>query len=214
MTVRRPNDTVGGNVEQIITLFGDRPRPLAVSGDGLRVFAGIFLSGNRTTSIWPGNFAKSGPATSADDIAAPDSGLIARFDGRSWVDSDGNSRDAFVPFSLPDYDIFEIDALSLMVTRQVSGVGTILFNIAANPIDDTLYVSNIDSRNHVRFSGSTTRGNTSVRGHLVDHRLPVIGAGQDVRKRPVNKKLLQRANRLTGRTGPEPFDVAGYGDYQ
>jgi len=38
------DDTPGGAVEQILTLFGDRPRPLAVSADGLRVFAGIFLS--------------------------------------------------------------------------------------------------------------------------------------------------------------------------
>jgi len=183
------DDTPGGTAEQIITLFGDRPRPLAVSGDGLRVFAGIFLSGNRTTSIFPNNFLKGAPTNSADNVDAPDSGLIARFDGRSWVDADGNSRNAFVPFSLPDFDVFEIDAQSLMVTRQVSGVGTILFNIVANPIDDTLYVSNIDSRNHIRFSGSTARGNTSVRGHLVDQQITVIGAGQDVRKRPVNKHI-------------------------
>jgi DNA-binding beta-propeller fold protein YncE len=183
------DDTPGGNAEQIVTLFGDRPRPLAVSGDGLRVYAGIFLSGNQTTSIAPNNFPKSEPTTSADNINAPDSGLILQFNGTSWVDADGNNRSPFVPFSLPDYDIFEIDALSLATTRQVSGVGTILFNIVANPIDNTLYVSNIDSRNHVRFAGSMTRGNTSVRGHLVDQQITVIGAGQDVRKRPVNKHI-------------------------
>ena len=183
------SDTAGGTAEQIITLFGDRPRPLAVSGDGLRVFAGIFLSGNKTTSIAPSNFVKQDPTTSADNVAAPDSGLIVRFNGSAWVDPEGNNRSGFVPFSMPDYDIFEIDAQALTITRQVSGVGTILFNIAANPIDDTLYVSNIDSRNHIRFSGSTSRGNTSVRGHLVDQQITVIGAGQDVRKRPVNKHI-------------------------
>ena len=183
------DETPGGTVEQIITLFGDRPRPLAVSGDGLRVFAGIFLSGNQTTSIAPNGFPKSPPTTSADNVDAPDSGLILQFNGASWIDAEGNDRSASVPFSLPDYDIFEIDAQSLAITRQVSGVGTVLFNIVANPIDDTLYVSNLDSRNHVRFSGSTTRGNTSVRGHLVDQQITVIGAGQDVRKRPVNKHI-------------------------
>ena len=182
-------DTAGGVAEQIITLFGDRPRPLAVSGDGMRVFAGIFLSGNRTTSIAPNNFVKQDPTSSADNVVAPDSGLIVRFDGRSWLDPDGNVRDPYVPFSLPDFDVFEIDALSLTINRQISGVGTILFNIAANPIDDTLYVSNMDSRNHIRFSGSTAQGNTSVRGHLVDQQITVIGAGQDVRKRPVNKHI-------------------------
>ena len=38
------DDTPGGQALDIITLFGDRPRPLAVSADGLSVFAGIFLS--------------------------------------------------------------------------------------------------------------------------------------------------------------------------
>jgi YVTN family beta-propeller protein len=183
------DDTPGGTLETIITLFGDRPRPLAVSGDGLRVFAGIFLSGNRTTSIAPSNFSKREPTTSADNVAQPDSGLIVRFTGLGWADADGNGRDAFVPFTLPDYDVFEIDAETLTETRRVSGVGTILFNMVANPVDDTLYVSNLDSNNHIRFSGTTTRGNTSVRGRLVDQQITVVGAGQDVRQRPVNKHI-------------------------
>jgi sugar lactone lactonase YvrE len=183
------DDTPGGIAGQIVTLFGDRPRPLAVSADGLRVYAGIFLSGNRTTAIGPNNFSKSGPRTSADNVDQPDSGLIVRFNGVSWVDADGTSRNSFVPFSLPDYDVFEIDAESLAVTRRVSGVGTILFNMVVNPVDDTVYVSNLDSNNHVRFSGTTTRGNTSVRGQLVNQQITVVGAGQDVRKRPVNTHI-------------------------
>ncbi len=183
------DDTPGGTEEHIVTLFGDRPRPLAVSGDGLRVFAGIFLSGNQTTSIAPNNYVKSPPTSNTEGIAAPDSGLILKFNGANWLDADGNDRSATVPFTLPDYDVFEIDALSLSINRQVRGVGTILFNIVANPIDDTLYVSNMDSRNHVRFAGNTSLGNTSVRGHLVDHQVTVVGAGQDVRKRQVNKHI-------------------------
>jgi sugar lactone lactonase YvrE len=183
------DDTPGGDVEEIITLFGDRPRPLAVSADGLRVFAGIFLSGNRTTAIAPRNFNKSAPTNSADNVQQPDTGLIVQFNGTSWVDADGNSRSAFVPFTLPDYDVFEIDAETLLETRRVSGVGTVLFNMVVNPVDDTLYVSNIDSNNHIRFSGTTSRGNTSVRGHIVDQQITVVGAGQDVRQRMVNKHI-------------------------
>ena len=115
--------------------------------------------------------------------------LILQFNGSSWVDADGNSRNAFVPFTLPDYDVFEIDAETLLETRRVSGVGTVLFNMVVNPVDDTLYVSNIDSNNHIRFSGTTSRGNTSVRGHVVDQQITVIGAGQDVRQRMVNKHI-------------------------
>jgi 6-phosphogluconolactonase (cycloisomerase 2 family) len=183
------SDTPGGSVERIITLFGDRPRPLAASADGLRVFAGIFLSGNRTTAVGPNSFSKSGPSTSADGIQQPDTGLILRNDGSNWVDVDGNVRNALVPFSLPDYDVFEIDAVTLTETRRVSGVGTILFNMIINPVDDTLYVSNINSNNHVRFSGTAVRASSSVRGHVVDQRITVIGTGQEVRPRSVNKHI-------------------------
>lgn len=183
------DDTPGGQAEQIITLFGDRPRPLAVSGDGLRVFAGIFLSGNRTTSIAPNNFGKEAPTTSADGVTQPDTGLIVRFNGTNWVDDSGQSRNGFVPFSLPDYDVFEIDAVSLTERRRVSGVGTILFNMVVNPITDVLYVSNIKSRNHVRFSGVASRASSTVRGHLTDQQITVVGVGQDVRPRSLNKHI-------------------------
>jgi len=183
------DDTPGGVVEQILTLFGDRPRPLAVSADGLRVFAGIFLSGNRTTAIAPNNFAKSGPATSADGVPVPDSGVIARFDGTNWRDSDGNVRSAFVPFSLPDYDVFEIDAVALTESRRVTGVGTVLFNMVVSPVDDTVFVSNMSSNNHVRFAGPATRAGSSVRGHIVDQQITVIGPGQNAQPRPVNKHI-------------------------
>lgn len=183
------DDTPGGQVEQILTLFGDRPRPLAVSGDGLRVFAGIFLSGNKTTAIAPNSFTKTSPTTSADGVAQPDTGLIVRFNGTNWVDDSGANRSNHVPFTLPDFDVFEIDAVTLIVQRSVSGVGTILFNMVANPITDTLYVSNLDSRNHVRFAGVGSRGNTTVRGHLTEQQITVVGAGPDVRPRPLNKHI-------------------------
>ncbi len=183
------DDTPGGQVERIITLFGDRPRPLAVSGDGLRVFAGIFLSGNQTTAIAPNAFPKGAPSTSADDVPAPDSGLILRFSGGRWVDDQGVDRSGAVPFSLPDYDVFELDAVTLAETRRVSGVGTILFNMVVNPITDTLYVSNLDSRNHVRFAGRGTRSGSTVRGHLTNQQITVIGSGQLAQPRPLNKHI-------------------------
>ena len=128
------------------------PGPLAVSADGLRVFAGIFLSGNRTTVIGPSSIQKAPPLTSADGIEQPDTGLILQFDGNNWVDEQFQIFNSSVPFSLPDYDVFEIDAVALTETSRISGVGTILFNMVVNPITDTLYVSNINSRNHIRFA--------------------------------------------------------------
>ncbi|MBT8144163.1 MAG: hypothetical protein KJO55_05640, partial [Gammaproteobacteria bacterium] len=131
----------GGEPETILTLFGDRPRPLAVSPDGATVYAGVFLSGNRTTAIAPGGFGKGAPTNSADGVEAPDSGLILRFTGSNWVDHRGLVFNAAVPFSLPDYDVFAIDAIALSETRRFSGVGTVLFNMAVNPVSGKLYVS-------------------------------------------------------------------------
>jgi DNA-binding beta-propeller fold protein YncE len=182
------DDTPGGQALDIVTLFGDKPRPLAVSTDGLSVFAGVLFSGNRTTSFAPFNTAKGAPSSSSDNVTQPDSGTIVRFDGANWVDDIGQTHNGRVPFSLPDFDVFEIDAVGLTVEKEIAGVGTTLFNMAVNPIDDTLYVSNIDARNHVRFSGPSTQGSTTVRGHLTDQRVSVIQNGV-VRPRTLNKHL-------------------------
>ena len=182
------DNTPGGQALDIITLFGDKPRPLGVSADGLTVFAGVFLSGNQTTVIGPGNIPKPEPTTSADGVAAPDSGLILRFDGQNWVDETGRTFNGTVPFSLPDFDVFAIDAVNLTVQASTTGVGTTLFNIAVNPVDDTVYVSNIEARNHVRFAGAGTRSSTTVRGHLTDQRITLISNGV-AQSRILNKHI-------------------------
>jgi DNA-binding beta-propeller fold protein YncE len=182
------DDTPGAAPLSIITLFGDRPRPLAVSADGLRVYAGIFLSGNRTTAIGPGGFDKGAPSDSADGVPAPDTGLILEWNGSNWVDHRNIVRTASVPFRLPDYDVFEIDAIDLVRTSRWSGVGTILFNIAVNPVSGKLYVSNMNSRNAIRFSGPATRASTSVRGLVADQRITVVDA-LGVTPRGLNKHI-------------------------
>ena len=168
------DDSPGGDPVTIMTLFGDRPRPLAVSTDGLRVYAGIFLSGNKTSVLSPASFAKAQPTTSSDGVAQPDTGLIVQSVGSDWLDSENQVRTNRVPFTLPDYDIFEIDAVNLTELNRIPGVGTILFNIAVNPVNDTLYVSNLESRNIVRFSGAATRASTSVRGLVAHQRISII----------------------------------------
>ncbi len=183
------DDTPGGQPETILTLFGDRPRPLAVSADGLRVFAGIFLSGNLTTTLPPnGSINKAAPATSADGVTQPLSGLIVKFNGSRWVDELGQDWSTSVPFALADADIFEIDAVSLTVSTRYSGVGTILFNIAVNPVSDALYVSNLESRNNIRFSGIASRAGTTVRGRVADQRITVIDS-TGVTPRLLNKHI-------------------------
>ena len=182
------NDTPGGSPVDVLTLFGDRPRPLAVSPDGLSIYAGIFLSGNQTTSIAPDNFNKAAPNTSADGVQQPDTGLIAHFNGSDWVDDQFQNVTPYVPFTLPDYDVFEIDAVTLQENRRIPHVGTILFNMVTNPVTGTLYVSNFDSRNFVRFAGVASRASSTVRGHVTDQQITVIDAAA-TNKRRLNKHL-------------------------
>ncbi len=49
-----PGDSLGGDPLAVLGFFGDRPRALAASPDGARVFVGVFRSGNRTTAVGDG----------------------------------------------------------------------------------------------------------------------------------------------------------------
>src|SRR5207253_10078465 len=68
-------------------------------------------------------------------------------------------------------------------TGSFSGLGTIIFNMVANPASGVLYVSNTDARNEVRFEGPGTyaasvggvpAGPKTVRGHLHEARVSVL----------------------------------------
>lgn len=174
----------------ILQLFGDTPRALTASPDGSLVYAAIFKSGNRTTVLAPNNIPKAPPRKSADGVPQPDSGIIVRFSDGHWVDDSGQIFDQSVPFTLPDRDVFEIDANAdpPRFGRTFVNVGTTLFNMTVNPVDGTVYVSNTDARNHVRFSGRSFAGSTTIRGHVADNRITLLGdAG--VGPRMLNKHI-------------------------
>lgn len=173
---------LGGDPVNVITLFGDTPRALSVSPDGNTVYAAVFLSGNRTTTMGENNLNKTTPTSSSDGIAAPDTGLIVQFDGTDWVDDAGRTGDGSVTyndevrFSLPDYDVFTIDATQsppVKTSTQYSGVGTTLFNMATNPQSGVIYVSNTEALNLTRFEGPGIAAST-VRGHFTESRISVI----------------------------------------
>ena len=171
------DDTATVKPLTILTLFADTPRALAVSPDGNTVYAAAFMSGNRTTTLHRNAviFTKPPPFTSADGITAPDTGLIVRYDGSAWRDETGTDRSALVKFSLPDYDLFTISASAAVpvVTGQISGIGTTLFNLAVHPGDGRVVVSNTDAINHVRFEGPGSRAST-VRGRIAESRISVV----------------------------------------
>jgi len=201
---------LGGTPLKIVNLFSDVPRALAVSPDGNTVYAAAFPSGNQTTvvnagvvcpgfdpwtpcvlkggAVYPGGNA--GPDTNFEGVQAPDVGIVVKYDpttGR-FVDELGRNWTNAIKYDLPDLDVFRIDANSLAQTGAVSGVGTTLFNMATNPVTGTLYVSNTESVNEVRFEGPGDFGGTTVQGHLAEARITVVTSSA-VNPRHLNKHI-------------------------
>jgi DNA-binding beta-propeller fold protein YncE len=215
----RLGDGLGGTPEAILELFGDTPRALAATPDGATVYAAIFHSGNQTTVVSEGSVCNGGaaaPACGIDGIQTPaglpngqapgglpapnldanglpgaETGLIVKLDRTrgEWHDELGRNWSNAVRFHLPDYDVFEIDALAdpPLQKRAHAHVGTVLFNMAVNPHNGKVYVSNTEARNEVRFEGRGTRS-TTVRGRLHEARITVI-EGEEVRPRHLNKHI-------------------------
>jgi len=242
-----PGTTPGGTPLSIVTLFGDTPRALAVSNDGNTVYAGVFHSGNQTTTVNEkvvcdgGNSAGSCPVNGvtypgglpapnqdANGVTGPETGLVLKFNGSHWVDTLGRTWDNAVRFSLPDDDIFRIDATASPPRaipstphdgKPFAHVGTVIFNMVVNPapatnpttgaLRDHIYVTNGDERNDVRFEGqrSPCGSPTSVVGHLSEARITVLDpVSGSVTPRHLNKHLDSGASSYC--TVPSPAGTA------
>ncbi|OJT22135.1 hypothetical protein BO221_25735 [Archangium sp. Cb G35] len=194
--------SLGGNPLKIITLFSDTPRALAVTPDGSRVYAAAFHSGNRSTvvhEILVPNGGETdggvpGPNVNAEGKPAPESSVLVHFNGTDWVDSLGRPWTDKVKFSLPDKDVFVIDANANPPAQLAgtagfyTGVGTILFNMAVNPVNGKVYVSNTEARNDLRFEGPGTLAGETLRGHLHESRISVLSS-TGVAPRHLNKHI-------------------------
>jgi DNA-binding beta-propeller fold protein YncE len=195
-----------------LELFGDTPRALGVSSDGNTVYVAVFHSGNQTTSINQlivcdgGELAPSclhgrdavpipgglpAPNINVEGIAAPETGLIVKYDQVAgiWTDELGRDWSNAVRFNLPDKDVFAIAASAdpPAAIGDWSSVGTVLYNMAVNPVSGAIYVSNTEARNEVRFEGPGTNS-TTTRGHLHESRISVLGPGS-VAPRHLNKHI-------------------------
>ena len=173
--------TVGGTPLAIRTFFSDTPRALATSPSGDTVYVAAFHSGNETTAITetliPDGFGGSGvpgPSTNFNGVAAPETGIIVKKIGGNWLDSAGGNRNALVDLDLPDHDVFALDANTLVKGTIFDHVGTILFNMAVNPINGKIYVTNTELPNQVDFEGPGVFGGTTVQGHLSESRITVL----------------------------------------
>ena len=188
-----PATSLGGDEIAILRLFGDTPRALAVSPDGLTVYAAVFHSGDQTTSVTTGSLPTPGPLPNAPapvpapplpstqgTLPAPQVGVMLKQVGpTTWRDVDGLDHNSIVRFSLPDHDVFAIDAAATVlddtaITATIDHVGTVLFNMVVHPTNGTVYVSNTDANNMDRFEGS---GATTLRGELHRAQISLISGG-------------------------------------
>ncbi|WP_437489043.1 hypothetical protein WME75_09950 [Sorangium sp. So ce1014] len=195
--------TLTGTPLTIITLFSDTPRALAVTPDGSKVYAAAFHSGNRTTAIHEGLIPNGGeaaggvpgPATNVEGIPHPETGLIVKWNGAHWVDELNRPFDDLVRLSLPDKDVFVINANANPPAQLpgaagvYTGVGTILYNMAVNPVSGKVYVSNTEAGNEKRFEGPGIFAGQTVRGHLHESRITVLGPAGSVTPRHLNKHI-------------------------
>jgi len=195
-------DTLEGIPLTIINLFTDTPRALAVSPDGSKVYAAGFKTGNKTTTLFEQTVTANGGLpdaavmvdTNGDGLPEPHpvnfegrvqplTGLIVQYKGGHWVDNIGRNWDDQVKFNLPDKDVFVIDAMASPPVQLAgnrgfySGVGTVLFNMAVNPVSGKVYVSNTEAENEVRFEGTGILGGSTVRGHIAESRITVLDSG-------------------------------------
>jgi YVTN family beta-propeller protein len=153
---------------------------------------GVTMPGGLPLPHANSNAACSGNAALCSN--RPEVGLVVQFNGTHWVDTLGRNWDPGVKFSLPDDDVFKIDANGSPPAQigpdssQYAHVGTILFNMVANPVSGKVYVSNGEARNLTRFEGPGVVGGSTVQGHLAEYRITVLD-GTNVLPRHLNKHI-------------------------
>jgi DNA-binding beta-propeller fold protein YncE len=165
---------VGGTPVTIVTLLADTPRALAVSPDGGVVYAAAFHSGNGTATVNEMFVTQTmglPPPPVGATPGGPPTGLIVKHDPATgqWNDEILRDWSAGIPFDLPDYDVFAIDA-DAAIPVQIAAtprVGTVLFGMAVRPTNGNLFVGNLEARNEVRFE-------PMVRGNLAQSRITVV----------------------------------------
>jgi DNA-binding beta-propeller fold protein YncE len=136
----------------VVPLLGNLPRALATDAAGERVLVAFQFSGNRTT-VLPATVAPEPPAPLATNLPpAPRTALIVPAD------------DPRVPYRVLDHDVAVVSVAEQRVLGYRSDAGTCLFDLAARPGTDEVWVANTEARNLIRFE-------PNLKGHFADNRV-------------------------------------------
>ena len=159
-----------------IPIGGRLPKALARSADGSKVFVAVLMAGNRTSQV-PAALMPPDSMPVDPDLpmepglpAAPHRGLIVQQSGNNWYDMYGNLWNSKLKFSMPDVDVAEISTASNTVSRNFSGVGSTVFNLAVSPTDGRLAVTVAEARNILLFE-------PRLSGYLTETNLVTITTG-------------------------------------
>ena len=173
------------------------PRALATDPAGTKVYALSLRSGNRTTVI---------PAAQAPAPPAPTNGALPPAPQQGIIGVAGDPAFPQIGWTLPDDDLFEINAATMTVSRTAKSVGTINTNMAVHPVTGEIFVANTEAKNRTRFE-------PAIRGHAIDSRITRVTLGTTTSVVPVDLNpgmvytplphLPSIATALA-----EPFDVA------
>ncbi|MCE9592686.1 MAG: hypothetical protein K8S98_00695 [Planctomycetes bacterium] len=137
-----------------IPISAKDPRALAVRGNSVYVLSQ--RSGNDTTLV-PYAQAPAPPLPTNPNLPlAPQQAVIVAEDDPAWA--------SVVTWTLPDRDVFELDATTLTVAKVFTALGTSNFDLVAHPNTNELFIANTDARNLVRFE-------PNLRGHAIDSRV-------------------------------------------
>ena len=82
-------DSLEGDHLTVITLFGEKPRALAVNADGSRVYAAIFHSGNQTTAVFRGLVCPTNLTNVANETVQPPCSVTPPGGGGATIPSPG-----------------------------------------------------------------------------------------------------------------------------
>jgi YVTN family beta-propeller protein len=154
----------------VIDVPGSDPRALARNATGTEVYVTVLESGNKSTVVpfqTVSNSLGLPPTSPPPDTIPPDVGLIVKRSAGQWLDELSRSWNFAVPYDVSDNDLVVLDGSSGAILRSAQAVGTLNFNAAWNPANGRVYVTNIESFNHVRFE-------PDLRGLFARNRVSIV----------------------------------------
>jgi YVTN family beta-propeller protein len=150
-------DTTTRALVASIPINGRKPRTLARTTDGTKVYVAVFQGGNRTTVLSPTKVPVDSMPEDFDIPMdgglppQPNNGLIVQKQGVNWYDMYGTLWSSKVKYNLYEVDVAEINTTTDAVTRGFGGMSSVNYGVAVSPTDGRIVLTGTEARNILRF---------------------------------------------------------------